>query len=57
MFDNIPISYQVHDLQVSMTKLRNHKIIILESLKVGDIIVKLLPTWHDYSSKLLHMEN
>ncbi|PKI50647.1 hypothetical protein CRG98_028959 [Punica granatum] len=55
MFDGVPIMDQVHELQILISRLRDLKAIIPESLQVGAIISKLPSSWNDYRKKLLHM--
>ncbi|PKI51909.1 hypothetical protein CRG98_027742 [Punica granatum] len=55
MLDSIPIMDQVHELQILVSRLRDLKVIIPESLQVGAIISKLPSSWNDYRKKLLHM--
>ena len=45
---------QVHEFQVLVSKLKDLKVVVLESLQVGGIIAKLPTTWNDYRKKLLH---
>ena len=52
--DFISVLDQVHDLQILVSKLKDVKIDIPESMQVGAIIAKLPPSWHDYRKKLLH---
>ncbi|KAG8377552.1 hypothetical protein BUALT_Bualt08G0045000 [Buddleja alternifolia] len=54
MVDNLPVLDQVHDLQVLVSKLRDVKIKLHESLQVGAIIAKLPSSWRNYQKKLLH---
>ena len=54
MSDSISVMDQVHDLQVLVSKLKELKVDISESLQVGAIITKLPPSWNDYKKKLLH---
>ena len=54
MVDNISIMDQVHEFQVLVTKLKDLKVVVPESLQVGGIIAKLPTTWNDYRKKLLH---
>lgn len=46
---------QVQDLLILVTKLREVKIIVPESLQVGAIMSKLPNGWNNYRKKLLHM--
>ncbi|KAJ9129757.1 hypothetical protein P3X46_035251, partial [Hevea brasiliensis] len=54
MVDNISVMDQVHELHVLVSKLKDLKVIVPESLQVGGIIAKLPPSWNDYRKKLLH---
>ncbi|XP_058006463.1 uncharacterized protein LOC131181623 [Hevea brasiliensis] len=54
MVDNISVMYQVHELHVLVSKLKDLKVIVPESLQVGGIIAKLPSSWNDYRKKLLH---
>ncbi|XP_057990279.1 uncharacterized protein LOC131172774 [Hevea brasiliensis] len=54
MIDNISVMDQVHELHVLVSKLKDLKVIVPESLQVGGIIAKLPPSWNDYRKKLLH---
>ena len=54
MVDNVSIMDQVHEFQVLVSKLKDLKVVVPESLQVGGIIAKLPTTWNDYRKKLLH---
>ena len=54
MVDNLFVMDQVHELSVMVSKLKEFKIEISESLQVGAIIAKLPPSWDDYKKKMLH---
>ena len=54
MVDNVSVMDQVHELQVLVNKLRDLKVAISETMQVGAIIAKLLPSWNDYRKKLTH---
>lgn len=54
MVDNVSVMDQVHELQVLVSKLKDLKVEVPESLQVGAIIAKLPPSWNDYRKKLLH---
>ncbi|PKI61206.1 hypothetical protein CRG98_018397 [Punica granatum] len=55
ILDSVPIMDQVHELQILVSRLRDLKVIIPESLQVGAIISKLPSSWNDYRKKLLHI--
>lgn len=50
-----PIIDQVHELLVLVSKLHELKIVFLDPMIVGAIMVKLPQTWNNYRKKLLHM--
>ena len=54
MVDNLSVMNQVHELQVLVSKLRDLKVVVPESLQVEGIIAKLPPSWNYYRKKLLH---
>ena len=54
MVDYLFVMDQVHELSVMVSKLKEFKIEIFESLQVGAIIAKLPPGWDDYKKKMLH---
>lgn len=53
MFDNISVMDQMHELQALVSKLKDLKVEVPESLQVGAIIAKLPPIWNGYRN-LLH---
>ena len=54
MVDSVSVMDQVHELQVLVSKLKDLKVEVPESLQVGGIISKLPPSWNNYRKKLLH---
>ena len=54
MVDNVTVMDQVHELQILVSKLKDVKVEVPESLQVGGIIAKLPPSWNGYVKKLLH---
>ena len=54
MVDSVSVMDQVHELQVLVSKLKDLKVEVPESLQVGGIIAKLPPSWNNYRKKLLH---
>ena len=54
MVDNVSVMDQVHELQILVSKLKDVKVEVPESLQVGGIIAKLPPSWNGYMKKLLH---
>ena len=54
MVDNVSVMDQVHELQILVSKLKDVKVEVPESLQVGGIIAKLPPSWNGYVKKLLH---
>lgn len=54
MVDNFSVMDQVHELQILVSKLKDLKVLVPESLQVGGIIAKLPPSWNNYRKKLLH---
>lgn len=51
MLDNIALLPQLHKLQVIVLKLKAVKIELPQSFQVGEIIMKLPPTWKGYGRK------
>ena len=54
MVDNVYVMDQVHELQILVSKLKDVKVEVPESLQVGGIIAKLPRSWNGYVKKLLH---
>ena len=54
MVDNVFMMDQVHELKILVSKLKDVKVEVPESLQVGGIIAKLPPSWNGYMKKLLH---
>ena len=54
MVDNVSVMDQVHKLQILVSKLKDVKVEVPESLQVGGIIAKLPRSWNGYVKKLLH---
>ena len=54
MIDNVSVMDQVHELQILVSKLKDVKVEVPESLQVGGIIAKLPLSWNGYMKKLLH---
>ena len=54
MVDNVSIMDQVHEFQVLISKLKDLKVVVPESLQVGEIIANLPHSLNDYRKKLLH---
>ncbi|GAV78228.1 UBN2_2 domain-containing protein [Cephalotus follicularis] len=52
MVDTKPIIKQVHELQVTVNKLRILKIVLFETFEVGAIIAKLPPSWKYFAKKV-----
>ena len=55
MVDDVSTIYQVYELQILVSRLRDLQEVILKSLQVKAIISKLCSTWNDYRKKLLHL--
>ncbi|XP_052627039.1 uncharacterized protein LOC128133582 [Lactuca sativa] len=54
MVDDKPIMEQVHELQVMVNKLNAFFVSLPELFQVGAIIAKLLPSWKDFSKRMMH---
>ncbi|TLX67365.1 hypothetical protein E9993_23295, partial [Labilibacter sediminis] len=54
MVDEKPILEQVHELQVLVNKLTALSIVLPKLFQVGAIIVRLPPSWKDFSKRMMH---
>ena len=57
MVDDRAILEQVHELQVMFNKLNSLSIPLPELFQVGSIITKLLPSWKDFSKRMVHQSD
>lgn len=54
MVDNRPIMEQVYEIQVLVNNLTSLSIALPKLFQVGTIIAKFLPSWKDFSKRMMH---